>query len=56
MPLVTEITLVLCEEIMPGWKSQAAGIPGVMLEAGYHNWHKYLILHLKLGTLETPWG
>lgn len=56
MPLVTEINLVLCKEIMPGWKSQVAGIPGVILEASYHNWHKYLILHLKLGTLEIPWG
>lgn len=40
------------EEIMQGrnsWDSWA------ILEAGYHNWHKFLILHLKLGTLEKPW-
>lgn len=53
MPLVTEVNLVQCGRRL--CKGGIAGIPGAILEAGYHDWHKFLILHLKLGTLEKPW-
>ena len=40
MPLVTEVNLVQCGRRL--CKGGIAGIPGAILEAGYHNWHKFL--------------